>query len=146
MKIKNCISILLNGLLILLILFLSGCNDRNINTLTNEKVKFKDLPVEITHYLRNPNDYHEDILYDLIELPKGKENKYRLESISTWIGPWESHKELIHLKKNLHYKIDRAVPRPYIVFENKLYVPDRYNIFTTVSDLYELEFIRYQLK
>lgn len=77
----------------------SSCNGRNINTLKNEKVKFKDLPVEVTHYLRNPDDYHDDILYMLIELPKGKENNYRLGTVKTWIGPWESHKKLINIKK-----------------------------------------------
>lgn len=145
MTIKKYISTILNGIFILAILVFSSCNGRNINTLTNEKVKFEDLPVEIIHYLRNPDDYHDDILYDLIELPKEKEKNYRMESIGTWIGPWESHKELIHFKKEVHYKIDQGVPRPYIVFENKLYVPDRYNIFTTVDDLNELEFTRYEL-
>lgn len=131
--------------LIVVILF-SSCNGQNINTLKHEKVKFKDLPVEITHYLRNPDDYHDDLQYSLIELPRGKENNYRLETVKTWIGPWVSHKKLINIKNSTSYKIDQGVPRPYIVFENKLYIPDRYNIFTTVDDLNSLEFTRYELK
>ena len=131
--------------LIIAILFIS-CGNRNINTLNHEKVKFKDLPVEITHYLKNPNDYHDDILYMLIELPRGEENNYRIEVEKTWTGPWESHKTLINIKKNISYKIDWGVPRPYIVFENKLYVPDRYNIFTTVDEIDKIEFTRYELK
>jgi hypothetical protein len=131
--------------LIITILF-SSCNGRNIKTLKSEKVRFKDLPVEVTHYLRNPEDYHDDIQYMLIELPKGKENHYSLETVNTWIGPWESHKKLINIKKDIYYKIDQGVPRPYIVFENKLYVPDRYNIFTTVDDLNSVEFTGYDLK
>jgi hypothetical protein len=146
MTTKKFIQTILNGMFILSIILFSSCNGRNVNTLTNEKVKFQDLPVEIIHYLRNSDDYHEDTLYDLIELPKGKENNYRMESVGTWIGPWESHKELTNIKKDVYYKIDQGVPRPYIVFENKLYVPDRYNIFTTVDDLKELEFTRYELK
>lgn len=131
---------------LIIAMLLSGCNNRNINTLKSEKVKFKDLPVEIIHYIINAEDYHDDILYMLIELPKEKEKNYRLEIVNTWIGPWESHKKLIDIKKNITYKIDQGVPRPYIVFENKLYIPDRYNIFTTVDDLNSLEFTRYELK
>jgi len=130
--------------LIIIILF-SSCNGRNIKTLKSEKVKFKYLPVEITHYLSNPDDYHDDILYMLIELPKGKEMNYKLETVKTWIGPWVAYEKLINVKKNISYKIDQGVPRPYIIFDNKLYVPDRYNIFTG-GDLNSLEFTRYELK
>lgn len=132
--------------LLIIVMLFSSCNNRNINTLKSEKVKFKDLPVEITHYLRNPDDYHDDILYMLIELPKGEEDNYRIETVKTWTGPWESHKKLIDIKNGISYKIDQGVPRPYIVFENKLYIPDRYNIFTTVDDLNSVEFTRYELK
>jgi len=128
------------------VVLLSSCNGQNINTLKSEKVKFKDLSEEITHYLRNPEDFHDDIQYSLIELPKGKENNYSLETVKTRIGPWVSHKKLINIKKNIYYKIDRGVPRPFIIFENTLYVPDRYNIFTAVDDLKSLEFTRYELK
>lgn len=131
--------------LIIVILF-SSCNGQNINTLKSEKVEFRDLPVEIIHYLKNPEYYHDDIQYSLIELPKGKGNNYSLETVKTWIGPWVSHKKLINIKKDIYFKIDQGVPRPYIVFENKLYVPDRYNIFTTVDDLDSLEFTQYELK
>lgn len=131
--------------LIIVTLF-SSCNDRNIKTLKSEKVKFEDLPVEVSQYLGNPTDYQNDIQTMLLELPKGKENNYRLETIKTWTGPWVAYQKLINTKKNISYKIDRGVPSPYIIFENKLYVPDRYNIFTTVDDLSSLEFTRYDLK
>lgn len=131
--------------LIIVILF-SSCNGQNINTLKHEKVKFKDLPIEIAHYLRNPTDSQNDIQTMLLELPKGKEKNYRLETVKTWIGPWVAHEKLINIKKDIYYKIDQGVPSPYIIFEDKLYVPDRYNIFTTVDDLNSLEFTRYELK
>lgn len=131
--------------LIIALLFCS-CNGQNINTLKSEKVKFKDLPVEITQYLKNPTEVQNDMPTILLELPEGKEKNYRLETVKTWIGPWVSYQKLINNKKNISYKIDREVPDPYIVFENKLYIPDRYNIFTTVDDLESLEFIRYELK
>lgn len=132
--------------LLIMIVFFSSCNEQNINDLKCKKIKFKDLPFEVTHYLRNPKDYHDDTSYRLIELPKGGGKNYRIEAVKTMIGPWESHKKLVDIGKDIFYKIDRGVPRPLIVFENKLYVPDRYNIFTTVDSLDSLEFIRYDLK
>lgn len=130
--------------LIIVLLFCS-CNGRNINSLKHEIVKFENLPIEVADYLENPEDYHDDILYMLIELPKGVESRYKIEVKKAMVGPWESHKELINTKEDVLYEIDRDVPRPYIVFENKLYIPDRYNIFTTVEDLNSLEFLRYEL-
>lgn len=131
---------------LIIVMLFSSCNGRNIKTLKSEKVKFKYLPVEVIHYLRNPTDSQNDIQTMLLELPKGKEKNYRLETVKTWIGPWVAHEKLINIKKDIYYKIDQGVPSPYIIFENKLYVPDRYNIFTTVDDLNSLEFTRYELK
>lgn len=146
MTIKKNILTILYGVFILSIIFLSGCNDRNINSLTNKKVKFNELPVEITSYLKNPTDLQSDIQSMLLELPKGKERNYRLETVKTWIGPWVDHEKLINIKKDISYEIDQGVPSPYIVYEDKLYVPNKYNIFTTVDDLSSLEFTRYDLK
>lgn len=66
---------------LIIILLFSSCNNRNINTLKSEKVKFKDLPTEVTNYLRNPTEVQNDIQTMLLELPKGKENSYRLETV-----------------------------------------------------------------
>lgn len=131
---------------LIIILLFSSCNNRNINTLKSEKVKFKDLSTEVTNYLRNPTEVQNDIQTMLLELPKVKENSYRLETVKTWVGPWVAYEKLINTKKNISYKINQGVPSPYIVFENKLYVPDRYNIFTAVDDLELLEFTMYELK
>ena len=45
---------------LIIVMLFSSCNGQNINTLKSEKVKFKDLPTEVIHYLKNPNDYHDD--------------------------------------------------------------------------------------
>lgn len=133
---------------LIIVMLFSSCNDYdyNINSLKHEKVKFTDLPVEVTQYLRNPTEAQNDIQTMLLELPKEKEKNYRLETVNTRIGPWVAYEKLVDIKKNISYKIDQGVPSPYIVFENKLYVPDRYNIFTTVDDLNSLEFTQYELK
>lgn len=131
--------------LIIGVIFIS-CSNRSINTLKHEKVKFEDLPVEVINCIKNPNDFQEERNNMLIQLPKGKDGNYKVENVNTLIGPWVSYVKLINTKKNISYKIDRGVPSPYILFENILYVPDRYNIFTTVEDLNTLGFTRYYLK
>jgi hypothetical protein len=131
--------------LVIAILVIS-CGNRNINTLNHKKIKFEDLPIEVSQYLRNPTDYQNDIQTMLLELPKEKEKNYRLETVKTLTGPWVAYEKLINTKENISYRIDRGVPSPYIVFENKLYVSDRYNIFTTVDDIDSVEFTQYDLK
>jgi hypothetical protein len=131
--------------LIIVILF-SSCNGQNISTLRHEKLKFKDLPFEIINCIKNPNDFQEERNNMVIELPKSAKPKYKVETVETWIGPWVSYVKLIDIKTNVYYKINQGVPDPYFIFENKLYIPDRYNIFTTMDDLNKMEFTCYFLK
>ena len=132
--------------LLLSILFFRSCNNRNIEKLANEKINFNDLPFEIKEYLKNPTDLESETNLMLLELPKGKDPSYRLETVGTWIGPWVDHEKLINIREDISFEIDQGVPSPYIIFEDKLYIPDRFNIFTTVDDLSSLVFTRYDLK
>lgn len=134
------------NILVVVILF-SSCNERNISTLKHEKVKFKDLPLEIINCIKNPNDCKEKRNQMLVELPKGKNPEYKVESVKTRTGPWVSYVKLTDIETNGYYKIDQGVPYPYFIFENKLYIPNRFNIlFTTVKDYSTLEFTCYTLK
>lgn len=146
MTIKEHMSTILKVAFLLSTIFFISCDKHNIDELKNEKVKFEDLPVEISTYLKNPTEAQSDIQSMLLELPKGEEPKYKLETINTWIGPWVDYTKLIDLERNIYYKIDQGVPSPYIVFNGELYIPNEYNIFTTVEDLRTLEFDRYKLK
>ncbi len=131
---------------LIIVIFFSSCNGQNINTLKHENVNFNDLPFEVINCIKNPNDFQEERSSMLIELPKGKNTEYKVENVKTLLAPWVSYVKLINVKKGIYYKIDRGVPYPYIIFDNKCYIPDRYNIFTTVDDLGSLEFTRYELK
>lgn len=131
---------------LIIVLLFACCNSYSVNSLKHERVKFKDLPIEIILYLRNPTEVQKDIQTMLLELPKDKKKNYKLETVNTWIGPWVSYEKLINIKKNITFRIDQGTPSPYIIFEDKLYVPDRHNIFTTVDDLDSLEFTCYILK
>ncbi|MBW2962116.1 hypothetical protein [Mesonia aestuariivivens] len=130
----------------LIIAILFSCNGRNIKTLKNDKVKSENLPIEILKCIKNPNKFQEERNNMLIELPKNKNVNYKVENVKTWIGPWVAYVKLTNIKNGTCYKIDQGVPSPYIIFENKLYIPNKYNIFTTEDDLNSLEFTRYDLK
>ncbi|GAB4380234.1 MAG: hypothetical protein Kow0075_11400 [Salibacteraceae bacterium] len=131
--------------LFIAMLFIS-CSSNNIDCLKHQKVKFTDLPHEVAEYLRNPTDYQDDIQNRILEIPKGIDKEYRLETVNTLVGPWVSHHKIISTKTGKFYEIDQGVPSPYIVYKNKLYIPDEYNIFTTVDDLDSIEFTRYDLE
>jgi hypothetical protein len=135
-----------NWIFLVIVILFSSCNGQNISTLKHEKVKFKDLPFEIINCIKNPNDFQEERNNMLIELPKGTNPEYRVENVKTWTGPWVSYVKLIDIKTNVYYKIDQGVPNPYFIFENKLYIADRYGIFTSVKDYPTLEFTCYTLK
>ena len=81
----------------------------------------------------------------LLILPKGEKEKYKLETVRTWIGPWVSYEKLINLTTGASYNIRQGYPSPYIVFEDVLYIPDEFNMFTVVDDLDALEFTKYSL-
>lgn len=127
-------------------LFFIGCSHYNINGLQYKILSFDDLPKEVANYIKTPDDSYADTSSMLVELPLNKEKKYRLENVKTWIGPWVSHKKLIDIQNKVTYKINKDIPSPYIVYENKLYIADRYNIKTTVADVREIKFIEFQLK
>ncbi len=131
-----------------MLLGLGGCNKSSyeLSSLKHYKVDFNVLPKDVIMYLKNPNEYETDFQNMLVELPKNKKSNYSLETVNTFIGPWVSYEKLIDKEKNIFYKIKQGVPDPYIVFENKLYIPDRFNIFTTVDDLNKVEFTCYILK
>ena len=143
---KKKISTIINGVFILFLIAISSCGDPNINTLKHEKVSFDDLPIEIKNCIQNPIDFQEERNSMLVQLPKGKKADYKVESVKTWIGPWVSYVKLIKIENNTSHKIERSTPNPFIVYENKLYVPDSYGFFTTRDDLSKLGFTRYDLK
>ncbi|WP_339756216.1 hypothetical protein [Algoriphagus aquimarinus] len=146
MKTPKLISILIATAIILWFTVFRGCTSRDIGYLSHETVGFKELPVEVQQYLENPTDTRADINSMILEIPKNNEPRYKLETVKTWIGPWVDHSKVIDIQTNKYYEIDRGVPSPYIIFDDKLYIPNTYNIFTTVYDLNKVKFTKYNLE
>ena len=109
------------------------------------------MPVNVKNFLNNPSKYKKISpeeynlgVKDLVCLDG--DNLFELEIIETKVGPWIYCLKLIDLKKKLTYKIEQGTPFPYIIYEDKLYIADRYNLFTAVKNLNDIEFTCYSLK
>lgn len=127
---------------------LMGCGkyDYNINKLKQAKINFNELPDRVKSFYKDPSEFKVSG-YDVISLACLDKNKnFSLETIDTWIGPWVAYDKLIDESKNISYRIDYGKPFPYVVFDNKLYLTDKFNIFTSVRDYSALEFTCYTLK
>jgi len=138
-----------NIILVMMMIFgFCGCSKHNysLSDLQHNKISFNNLPKEIIAYLKDSDQHQLDIQNMLVVLPKKNTTNFSLETVNTLIGPWVSYEKLVDKEKNIFYKIQQGVPSPYIVFENKLYIPDRFNILTTVNDIEKLEFTCYILK
>jgi len=146
MKTPKLISVLIATAIILWFTVFRGCTSQDIGYLSNETVAFKDLPIEIQQYLENPTETRADVNSMILEIPKSKDARYKLETVNTWIGPWVDHSKVIDIRTNQYYEIDQGVPSPYIIFDDKLYIPNTYNIFTTVDDLNKVQFTKYNLE
>ncbi|HMT55029.1 MAG TPA: hypothetical protein PLC27_07685 [Saprospiraceae bacterium] len=127
---------------------LMGCSryDYNISKLKQTKISFDELPDRVKSFYKDPSEFKVSG-YDIISLVSLDENEnFSLETIDSWIGPWVAYDKLIDGSKNISYRIDYGKPFPYVVFDNKLYLTDKFNVFTTVKDYSTLEFTRYELK
>ena len=146
MKTPKLISVLTATAIILWFTVFRGCTSLDISYLNNETVAFKNLPIEVQQYLENPTDIRTDVNSMILEIPKDNEPRYKLETVKTWIGPWVDHSKIIDTETKQYYEIDQGLPSPYIIFDNKLYIPNTYNIFTTVDDLNQVMFTKYDLE
>jgi len=146
MRSPKFISVVIVVFIILYVTVFRGCTSRNINYLSHEVVTFDSLPVEVQQYLEDPADVKLDVHSMILEIPKGNKPHYKLETVKTWIGPWVDHQKVINIQTNQYYEIDQGVPSPYIIFGDKLFIPNTYNIFTTVDDLNTVQFTTYNLE
>ena len=130
---------------ILMITTLVGCSyDYNINNLVQEKLEYSRLPLTLQKFMYSIpecNPYQKDILVvDSIDV-----KRYHVEEIKTIVGPWIAFFVLSDDKKEKTYRFDRELATPYIIYADKLYIPDRYNIFCG-EDFRSAIYTVYQLK
>ena len=137
-----------NLLIIFSILFFNSCRnfDFKISELKYEKLKFSDLPVAVKEFLLQPPDFNNENPSSLVLINSKESDRYVLEIVNTRVGPWVDYMKLIDTTKKVSYKINQGVPNPFFVYENKLYIPNRYNIVVVNKNIEQVEFTCYVLK
>ena len=133
-------------IIIVAVLF-ANCTSSNyqIAVLKNKKLCFDELPLKVKEYLSNPPDTIDDSYKGLVLIDLTDSAIFSLETIETWIGPWVAYMKLKDKQKNISYRINQDTPDPFIIFNKRLYIPDRYNILVGGS-AYEAVYTEYQLK
>ncbi len=137
-----------NLLILFSILILSSCSnyDFKISELNHEKLKFSELPVPVMEFLMQEHEFNNVNPSSLVVINSEKPDRYVLEVVNTQFGPWVDYMKLIDTSKKVSYKINQGVPSPFFVYENKLYIPNRYNIVVVKKNIEEVEFTCYTLK
>jgi hypothetical protein len=123
-----------------------GSYDYKVNNLEYRKVRFEDLPTRVKDLYYDPTDFMDDYgnVTSLVSLDDT--NEFELETINTWIGPWVAYEKLIDISNGISYRIDKGMPHPFVIYKNKLYLTNKFNVFTTIKDYSTLEFTCYSLK
>mgnify|MGYP004703720973 CR=1 FL=1 len=135
-------------ILIMSMLVFSSCNDYNfkLSELKHETLKYLDLPLAVKEFLKQPHSFDKENPSSLVLINSKETDRYILEVVNTWVGPWVAYEKLIDKEKNNFYRIEQGTPSPFFVYENKLYIPDRFNIIFVPKNIEEVEFTCYTLK
>ncbi len=129
-----------------ILVFICSCKnyDYDIEDMRSEQVSFAKLPLTLKKYLSMVPPCDPKIgMYLCVNVSDS--SRFFTEPEPTIIGPWISYEKLIDKKNNIIYKIATGTPSPYIIFRNKVYIPNEYNIFCG-EDFREAMYTVYQLK
>ncbi|MBR1402276.1 MAG: response regulator [Prevotella sp.] len=120
-------------LYISLVLSITSCSyiggyDYKLINLHQKELPYNELPNEVKDYLASmAHDISNEFL---VFVNPADSSRYRSEdvppliSISTWI----SYYKLIDTDKDIIYKIEYGTPYPWIIHNNRLYIPEGWNI------------------
>lgn len=120
--------------------------DFKISELKQEKLRFSDLPIEVKEFLIHPPEFDNENPSLLILINSVEAERYKLEVVNTSVGPWTDYLKLIDIRSKVTYRINQGTPNPFFVYQNKLYIPNRYNIVFVNKGIEEVEFTCYILK
>jgi len=138
----------MRNLIIAFMFILNGCYnyDYNITELKHEKLTFVELPDSVKDFLIHPPELDNLNPSLLILIKSNESDRYILEVVETRYGPWVDYNKLIDTKNKISYRINQGVPNPFFIYENKLYIPNKYNIVFVNKNIEEVEFTCYELK
>lgn len=98
-----------------------------INSLENKIVQFDELPPIVADMFRNTKKYREKGFDDNL-MTLDSANIYRLEASET--GPWTDYYVIIKNERE-KFKIPYGKAFPFVIHDNELFIPDRFNIANT---------------
>jgi hypothetical protein len=113
----------------------------DVEKLDKSNIRFSELPMAIKDTLlelSKPKHYFEE-KQDLLCLT----GNYILEIKE--IGPWIDHMLIVDVGRNIKYKLKRGPGKPFVIYENNLYISDSYNMLV-VKDIYKLNFTKFKLR
>ena len=120
-------------LLFIGVFILVGCVDYDykINKMPNRTLSYNQLPKEVQRKLVDFSCHLIEEKNRMLLCDNNDSNKYQTEEIPFIVGI--DYIKLIDTSNNLVYRIEQGTPLPYIIYKDKLYLADDYNI----SDVYE---------
>ena len=118
--------------------------------MSSKKLTYNELPVKVqkclVDYPINLLEYPLDSTYydkGMLLVDDSDSSRFQCELVET--GPWIDYEKIIDSEKNIVYRIETAAADPHIIYKNKLYIPDRYNILGR-DDAREAMYKEYELK
>ncbi len=112
-----------------------------INTLENKIVQFDELPPIVADMFRNTKKYREEGI-DGNLMTIDSVNVYQFDVSTT--GPWTDYYVIIKNDRE-KFKVPYGKAFPFIIHDNELFIPDRFNIANTeTAEIAKYE--RYRLR
>lgn len=137
-------------LFIILILSIISCAvdydyDYRIIKLSYQELSYEELPKDVKtlfHAASIGRTKKDRLLFvDSTDI-----STFYLKETETISGPWIAYFKLIDNKKQISYRIDYSLPFPYILYQNKLYIPEKAEVFYNKEKIYALRYMEYKLK
>ena len=114
---------------------------RNINSLDKQKVHFDELPLAVQDTLIALSEQRNRSLGFVFF----EKDRYDTKSLEWKRGPFTDGFMFTDNEKEKKYKINQGVPRPYIVYNNFLYLPLEFNVLF-IDGIKDELFMKYTLK
>lgn len=129
-------------LFIIGVFFLAGCTnyDYRIDKMPSRTLSYKQLPERVQKSLVDYSCHLIEEKNGMLLCDDNDSNKYQRIAIPSDVMVY--YIKLIDTSKNIVYRIEQGTPLPYILYKDKLYLADDYNIY----DVYEsVQYSEYDL-
>ena len=127
-----------------IVIFIVHSCDYRLWMLRKRTLTYYELPQRAREYITSipPCDPH----FKMCLFVDNEDRKnYQMKTVKTIVGPWIRCYKLTNVKKNITYTIERETPAPFFLYNDKLYVPNQYDIFCGVNIKTE-SYMEYELK